>query len=79
MHEPDSKMAGFVALSGVGLLDSATRTSALVFLPFVMESKGMGPGQISAMLFLLFGGGAIGTVRVRLAGRPHGDSDSRMG
>ena len=58
--EADSKMAGFIALSGVGLLDSATRTSALVFLPFVMESKGMGPGQISAMLFLLFGGGAIG-------------------
>ncbi len=58
--ESESKMAGFVALSGVGLLDSATRTSALVFLPFVMESKGMGAGQISAMLFLLFGGGAIG-------------------
>ena len=58
--ESDSKLAGFIALSGVGLLDSATRTSALVFLPFVMESKGMGPGQISAMLFLLFGGGAIG-------------------
>ena len=58
--ESDSKLAGFVALSGVGLLDSATRTSALVFLPFVMESKGMGAGQISAMLFLLFGGGAIG-------------------
>ena len=56
----ESKVAGFVALSGVGLLDSATRTSALVFLPFVMESKDMGPGQISAMLFLLFGGGAIG-------------------
>ena len=58
--ESDSKVAGFIALSGVGLLDSATRTSALVFLPFVMESKEMGPGQISAMLFLLFGGGAIG-------------------
>ena len=58
--DSESKLAGFIALSGVGLLDSATRTSALVFLPFVMESKGMGPGQISAMLFLLFGGGAIG-------------------
>ena len=58
--ESETKMAGFIALSGVGLLDSATRTSALVFLPFVMESKGMGPGQISVALFLLFGGGAIG-------------------
>ncbi len=58
--QADSRIAGFIALSGVGLLDSATRTSALVFLPFVMESMGMGAGQISAMLFLLFGGGAIG-------------------
>lgn len=58
--ESETKMAGFIALSGVGLLDSATRTSALVFLPFVMESKGMGAGQISVALFLLFGGGAIG-------------------
>ena len=58
--ESTSKMAGFITLSGVGVLDSAVRTAALVFLPFVMDDKGMGPGQISAMLFLLFGGGAIG-------------------
>ncbi len=55
-----ARMGGFIALSGVGALDGAARTSALVFLPFVMESKGMGAGQISLMLFLLFGGGAIG-------------------
>ena len=55
-----ARLAGFVTLSGVGVLDSAVRTSALVFLPFVMDAKDMGPGQISAMLFLLFGGGAIG-------------------
>ena len=55
-----ARLGGFIALSGVGVLDSAVRTSALVFLPFVMDAKDMGPGQISAMLFLLFGGGAIG-------------------
>ena len=55
-----ARLGGFITLSGVGVLDSAVRTSALVFLPFVMDAKGMGPGQISAMLFLLFGGGAIG-------------------
>ena len=55
-----AKLGGFITLSGVGMLDSAVRTSALVFLPFVMDAKDMGPGQISAMLFLLFGGGAIG-------------------
>ena len=61
-NESDSRarMGGFITLSGVGVLDSATRTSALVFLPFVMEAKGMGLGQISAMLFVLLGGGAIG-------------------
>ena len=55
-----ARIGGFVTLSGVGVLDSAVRTSALVFLPFVLDAKDMGPGQISAMLFLLFGGGAIG-------------------
>ena len=58
--ETRSRMAGFIALTGVGALDAATRTSALVFLPFVMADKGMSAGQISAMLFLLFGGGAMG-------------------
>ena len=57
---PGARLGGFITLSGVGVLDSAVRTSALVFLPFVMDAKDMGPGQISAMLFLLFGGGAIG-------------------
>ena len=55
-----ARVSGFITLSGVGVLDSAVRTSALVFLPFVMDAKDMGPGQISAMLFLLFGGGAVG-------------------
>ena len=55
-----ARLGGFITLSGVGVLDSAVRTSALVFLPFVLDAKDMGPGQISAMLFLLFGGGAIG-------------------
>ena len=59
-NEAGARLGGFITLSGVGVLDSAVRTSALVFLPFVMDAKDMGPGQISAMLFLLFGGGAIG-------------------
>ena len=55
-----ANIPGFVSLSVVGMLDAAVRTSALVFLPFVMAAKDMGPGEISVMLFLLFGGGAIG-------------------
>jgi FSR family fosmidomycin resistance protein-like MFS transporter len=55
-----SRMGGFVLLSVVGFLDSATRGASLVFLPFVMDAKGMGAGQISLLLIVLFAGGAAG-------------------
>ena len=54
------QMGGFVTLSGVGFLDSATRGAALVFLPFVMVAKDMTPAQVTGMLFFLFLGGAMG-------------------
>ena len=55
-----AEKSGFIALSWIGFLDSATRGAALVFLPFVMEAKGMGLGQVSGMLVVLFAGGAAG-------------------
>ncbi len=55
-----SNMTGFVMLSGVGALDAATRTAALVFLTLLMDEQGMGSGQIALMLFLLYSGGAAG-------------------
>ena len=55
-----TQMGGFVTLSGVGFLDSATRGGAIVFLAFVMQDKGMSLGQVSGMLILLFAGGAAG-------------------
>ena len=58
--EGRAKLGGFIALSAVGALDGAARTSALVFLPFVMSDKGMGAAEISAALALLFAGGAAG-------------------
>jgi MFS family permease len=54
------QMGGFITLSGVGFLDSATRGAALAFLPFVMVAKDMNPAQVTGMLFFLFLGGAIG-------------------
>ena len=62
INTPDqtTQMGGFITLSGVGILDSATRGASLAFLPFVMDAKGMGIGQTSAMLVLLFAGGAAG-------------------
>ena len=59
-----SQMGGFITLSGIGFLDSAARGSSLVFMPFVMDAKGMGIGHIAAMLVLLFIGGAIGKYAV---------------
>ena len=50
----------FIALSFVGFVDSTTRGAALVFLPFVMDDKGMQTSTITAMLALLFVGGAAG-------------------
>ena len=47
-------------MSGIGMLDSAARGGALVFLPFVMDDKGLSIGQISALLMFLFAGGAAG-------------------
>ena len=58
--EEGARVGAFATLSAVGALDAATRTSSLVFLPFVMYENGMSDGQVSAMLFLLFGGGAAG-------------------
>ena len=54
------QMGGFIILSGVGFLDSATRGAALAFLPFVMAAKDMTTVQVTVMLFFLFTGGALG-------------------
>ena len=59
-EEDSARMGGFIALSLVGALDGAVRTSALVFLPFVMTDKDMGAAEISAALAMLFAGGAAG-------------------
>ena len=55
-----SRIGGFVCLSLVGFLDSGTRGASLVFLPFVMDAKGLGAGEISGLLVVLFAGGAAG-------------------
>jgi MFS family permease len=51
---------GFAALSAIGVLDSATRTGLLTFLPFVLAGKGAGVGAMGGALSLVFAGGAAG-------------------
>ena len=53
-------IGGFVALSGVGFLDSVTRGSALYLLPFVMIDNGIGEAQTFGLLVILLAGGAAG-------------------
>jgi MFS transporter, FSR family, fosmidomycin resistance protein len=54
------RQRGFAALSAIGILDSATRTGLLTFLPFVLTSKGAGAGELGGALGLVFAGGAAG-------------------
>ena len=51
---------GFAALSAVGMLDSATRTGLLTFLPFVLARKGADTAAVGTALSLVFAGGAVG-------------------
>ncbi len=51
---------GFAALSAIGVLDSATRTGFLTFLPFLLAGKGAGTAAVGGALSLVFAGGAAG-------------------
>jgi FSR family fosmidomycin resistance protein-like MFS transporter len=51
---------GFLTLTGMGILDSATRMAFLTFLPFILLGKGAGLPAIGIALTLVFAGGAAG-------------------
>jgi MFS family permease len=50
----------FVSLSGIGIVDSATRTGFLTFLPFLLQAKGADVKIVGLALSLIFAGGATG-------------------
>lgn len=50
----------FSVLSGLGIIDSATRGGALAFLPFLLAERGLDPTQLSWLFTLVFVGGAAG-------------------
>lgn len=50
----------FAALAAVGMVDDATRTAVLTFLPFLLAGKGLSTGEVGVALMLLFAGGAFG-------------------
>jgi MFS transporter, FSR family, fosmidomycin resistance protein len=57
---PKTARRGFVALSLIGVIDSATRMGFLTLLPFLLTGKGASVTTIGAALTLVFAGGAAG-------------------
>src|SRR5919201_5475617 len=51
---------GFQALAAVGMIDNATRTAFLTFLPFALIAKGVTVAGVGGALALIFAGGAVG-------------------
>ena len=51
---------GFQALTVIGMIDNATRTGFLTFLPFALIAKGSSVAGVGTALALLFAGGAVG-------------------
>lgn len=52
--------SGFAVLTLIGGLDTATRMGYLLFLPFLVHSRGGGSANVGLALALLFIGGAFG-------------------
>jgi MFS family permease len=51
---------GFPLLLAIGMVDSATRMGLLIFLPFILISKGAALPTVGLALTLIFAGGAVG-------------------
>jgi MFS transporter, FSR family, fosmidomycin resistance protein len=51
---------GFGALTAIGMIDNATRTGFLTFLPFALIAKGSTVSGVGTALALVFAGGAVG-------------------
>lgn len=51
---------GFRVLSAIGMIDNATRSPFLTFLPFLLIAKGLTMAGVGGAFALLFAGGAVG-------------------
>jgi MFS family permease len=51
---------GFRVLSAIGMIDNATRSPFLTFLPFLLIAKGLTVAGVGGAFALLFAGGAVG-------------------
>jgi MFS family permease len=58
----------FALLTGVGVIDSATRMAFLLFLPFVLTQKGATLQTVGLAMTLIFAGGAAGKLACAFIG-----------
>ena len=58
----------FVLLTGIGVIDSATRMAFLLFLPFVLTQKGATLQTVGLAMTLIFVGGAAGKLACAFIG-----------
>lgn len=58
--QPRGTRFAFPTLLSIGVIDSATRTGFLTFLPFILTAKGAALPTIGIALTLVFAGGAVG-------------------
>jgi FSR family fosmidomycin resistance protein-like MFS transporter len=63
-----SPRRGFPVLMALGMVDSATRSAFLTFLPFLLAGKGADLPTIGIALTLVFAGGAAGKLACGLLG-----------
>jgi MFS transporter, FSR family, fosmidomycin resistance protein len=65
---PERRLFGFPLLLLIGIIDSATRMGFLLFLPFVLRSKGANEQTIGLAMTLVFAGGAVGKLACTFIG-----------
>jgi predicted MFS family arabinose efflux permease len=68
LPERKPQPSAFPLLLAIGVIDSATRMGFLLFLPFVLESKGASVQIIGLAMTLVFAGGAVGKLACAFIG-----------
>ncbi len=68
LHQRKHRPFAFMLLLAIGIIDSATRMGFLLFLPFLLESKGASLQTVGLAMTLVFAGGAVGKLACTFIG-----------
>jgi MFS family permease len=67
-HERRRQPLAFALLTGIGVIDRATRMGFLLFMPFVLTQKGATVPTVGLAMTLIFAGGAAGKLACAFIG-----------